>query len=283
MRPDLSVSTLSPTEFRARVVPALSIREAENGLPIGIALRLAQNPGVGATALLLSIESAGAVVGAAVWTPPHDIVVTRLPAGAAQLVAEHCLRFGQSVTGTSGPDRSGLELAEHLARATASTVRVRKRQRVYQLLTVDELPRAAGAMRQAITEDVPLIAEWYSQFVREVDLAHGAEPQAWASAAVASGSAFLWADDHGARSLACLSRESPNGRAIGPVYTPLSARRQGYATSLVADLARLVLASGKRLVVLFTDAENPTSNHIYEQIGFRLVCEYDAYTITARV
>jgi len=283
MRPDLSVSALPPAEFCARVVPVLSTREAENGLPIGIGLRLAQNPRVGASALLLSIESAGAVVGAAVWTPPHDIVVSRLPPGAAQLVAEQCLRFGQPVTGTSGPDGSGLELAEHLARATASTVRVRKRQRVYQLLAVDELPRAAGAMRQASAENVPLVAEWYWEFVREVDLAHGAEPQAWASAVVASGSAFLWADDHGARSLACLSRESPHGRAIGPVYTPLSARRQGYATSLVADLARLVLASGKRLVVLFTDAENPTSNHIYEQIGFRRVCEYDAYTITARV
>jgi predicted GNAT family acetyltransferase len=52
--------------------------------------------------------------------------------------------------------------------------------------------------------------------------------------------------------------------------------------SLVSELARSVLASGKRSVTLFTDAANPTANHIYEMIGFRFVCRYDAYTIERR-
>jgi predicted GNAT family acetyltransferase len=40
-----------------------------------------------------------------------------------------------------------------------------------------------------------------------------------------------------------------------------------------------VLASGKRFACLFTDDANPTSNHIYETIGFELVCRFDAYAL----
>ena len=282
MRTDLKLVALSPDEFCARVVPALLDREAENGLPIGIAQRLATAPGGGDGALLVSVESAGTVVGATVWTPPHDVVATRLPPGAARLVAEQCLRSGQPVTGASGPEDSGLELAEHLASLSGATVHVRMRQRVYELLKVNDLPRANGAMRRATPTDLQLASDWYSQFVREGRVVHPAKAEDWASAVVGSGSAFLWEDAKSVRSLACLSRETPNARAIGPVYTPPASRRQGYATSLVSDLARSVLASGKRSAVLFTDAANPTSNHIYESIGFRFVCQFDAYSIARR-
>jgi predicted GNAT family acetyltransferase len=137
-------------------------------------------------------------------------------------------------------------------------------------------------MRRASPTDIELVGSWYAGFVQEMNLPHPASPREWASAMVAAGSAFLWVDGT-ARSLACLSRETPNGRAIGPVYTPPATRRQGYATSLVAGLARQALAGGKRFVCLFTDADNPTSNRIYESIGFRFVCRYDAHRLVPQV
>lgn len=288
MDDNFALRAVSPTEFCASVVPALMEREAENGLPFGIALRLAQHPDTSSDALLLAIESAGAVdgassvVGAAVWMPPHDVVATRLPPGAAELVAERCLRARQPVTGASGPEGTGLELAEHLARHSGAEVMVRKRQFVYELSKLEAVTLVNGAMRPATLADLPLVADWYSRFVREADVLHPSACEDWARASITSGSAFLWQDEREVRSLACLSRETPNGRTIGPVYTPPLGRRRGYATSLVSELARHVLASGKRFAVLFTDAENPTSNHIYQAIGFRLVCRYDAYAIAPR-
>jgi hypothetical protein len=165
------VRALSAPEFNARVVPALSEREAENGLPFGIAQRLPTQPKAAPDALPLGVE---------------------------------------------------------------------------------------------------------------VDLPHASNPRDWASATIASGSAFL-CEDATAGCMACLSRETPNGRAIGPVYTPPAARRRGYATSLVAELSRHVLTSGKRFACLFTDDANPTSNHIYESIGFCFVCRYDAYSLVPPV
>jgi uncharacterized protein len=282
MQTELEIRVLSAEEFCARVIPSLSDREAENGLPFGIAQRLAAQPAAAQSALLLAVEAAGEVVAGAVWTPPHDVVVTRLPPGAAALIAERCATSGLHPTGASGPEGSGLELAELLARHTSSAVRVRVRQRVYELTRVEPVPPAAGTARRALATDIELVATWYEQFVREVNLPRAPAARDWATATIDSGSAFLW-QDGADRCLACLSRETPNGRAIGPVYTPPQARGRGYATSLVAALSRQVLASGKRFACLFTDADNPTSNHIYESIGFRFVCRYDAHALVPGV
>jgi len=121
-----------------------------------------------------------------------------------------------------------------------------------------------------------------AEFAQEVNRLHRANPRDWASATIASGSAFLW-EDATADCLACLSRETPNGRAIGPVYTPPASRRRRDATSLVAELSQHVLTSGKRFACLFTDDANPTSNRLYESIGFRFVCRYDAYSLVSRL
>ncbi len=257
----------------------MATREAENGLPWGIALRLAAQPQAVSPTLLLTIEDGLQVVAAAVWTPPHEVCVTRLPEGAAHLIATRCLATGLPMAGALGPEGDGLAVANSLAVLTNGTVVVRMRQRVYELLAVNEVPVASGVMRRTTMSDLDLVANWCAQFVREAGLPFHKDVRDWANAAITSGTAFVWVDGNAVESLACLSRETPNSRSIGPVYTPPNARRKGYATSLVAELSLQVLASGKRCAVLFTDANNPTSNHIYESIGYRFVCNYDAYTL----
>jgi predicted GNAT family acetyltransferase len=38
-----------------------------------------------------------------------------------------------------------------------------------------------------------------------------------------------------------------------------------------------MLAEGRRFCFLFTDLGNPTSNHIYQEIGYRPVADVDVY------
>lgn len=280
MEAELEVAALSPAQFCERVGPFLAEREAENGLPWGTALRLMTAGNGGNRSLLFSIEAAGRVLGASVWTPPYDVVVTRLPSGAARVLASRCLESGFSVSGTMGPEGSGLELARELARLTGSGVSVRKRQRVYELLAVNPVSRSRGTMRLANGQDLDLVVDWCTEFRRETGLPSHKSALAWATESIDSASVFLWVVEDEVTSLAGLSRETPNGRSIGPVYTPPHARNQGFATSLVAALSERVLSSGKRFAVLFTDTANPTSNHIYEAIGFRRICDYDAFSLT---
>jgi hypothetical protein len=57
----LEALPLKAKEFCARVIPALSDRGAENGLPFGIAQRLAARPELARDAVLLAIEEGGAI------------------------------------------------------------------------------------------------------------------------------------------------------------------------------------------------------------------------------
>ena len=66
---------------------------------------------------------------------------------------------------------------------------------------------------------------------------------------------------------------TPNGMRIGPVYTPPELRGRGYASALTAEVSQRVLDAGKRFCFLYTDRSNPTSNAIYERIGYRTVAE----------
>ncbi|MBJ6958567.1 GNAT family N-acetyltransferase, partial [Vibrio cholerae] len=54
---------------------------------------------------------------------------------------------------------------------------------------------------------------------------------------------------------------------IGGVYTPPEFRKKGFASKLVANISQIILDSGK-FPSLLTDLDNPTSNHIYKEIGF---------------
>jgi predicted GNAT family acetyltransferase len=41
----------------------------------------------------------------------------------------------------------------------------------------------------------------------------------------------------------------------------------------------MLLAEGYEACVLFTDLANPTSNHIYQSIGYRPVCDFTEYRL----
>jgi predicted GNAT family acetyltransferase len=70
---------------------------------------------------------------------------------------------------------------------------------------------------------------------------------------------------------------TPNGIRIGPVYTPPDERRRGYGSALTAALTQQLLDGGRRFCFLFTDLANPTSNRIYQQIGYRAVSDVDLW------
>ena len=74
---------------------------------------------------------------------------------------------------------------------------------------------------------------------------------------------------------AVIGRELIKGKCISGVYTPKEERRKGYAYNLVYELSKQSLKEGADYCVLYTDAENPISNYVYEKIGYikRVECE----------
>lgn len=70
-------------------------------------------------------------------------------------------------------------------------------------------------------------------------------------------------------SMAAVTRETRHANAM--VYTPKRLRGNGYATALTAQLSQRELERGKQFLTLYTDLSNPTSNSIYQKIGYERI------------
>ena len=125
------------------------------------------------------------------------------------------------------------------------------------------------------TAERPLIIEWLLAFGREA-LGGDDATRVAASAddwlAGKGRTLWLW-DDGGPVSLTGVGGDTPHGTRIGPVYTPPEVRKRGYASALVAAVSQAQLDAGLRFCFLYTDQANPTSNKIYQAIGYRPVTD----------
>jgi uncharacterized protein len=150
-------------------------------------------------------------------------------------------------------------------------------QCVYELREVIHPAYPPGTFRGATAADLDRVAEWVHAF--QLDIGEKATPQEAfeaAQARIAAGAIYLW-DHQGPVSMAAKTRPTPHGIAVNLVYTPPAARRNGYATACVARLSQLLLNSGYEFCTLFTDLANPTSNSVYQQIGYVPVCDFNEY------
>jgi predicted GNAT family acetyltransferase len=138
-------------------------------------------------------------------------------------------------------------------------------------------------MRVATTADRELVRDWVEGFMFE---AFGeADPDEVAAStdrwlARRGRTLYLWDDDR-AVSMTGVGGATPNGIRIGPVYTPPAVRGHGYASTLVAAVSQAELDAGRRFCFLFTDLANPTSNHIYQAIGYEPVRDMAVYGFDA--
>ncbi len=91
---------------------------------------------------------------------------------------------------------------------------------------------------------------------------------------------WLWRDDTGMPvSMACRRAVIDGSARVGPVYTPPHHRGHGYGSAVTAAATRSILDEGA-VPVLFTDLANPTSNKIYQELGYYPIAE--RMTITFR-
>ena len=126
------------------------------------------------------------------------------------------------------------------------------------------------------------MTRWLDAFAWEA-LPEGAvhdtsERDARATSADPDGRMARLGDDAGRTvSLAGFGSRTPNGIRIGPVYTPPDFRGKGYASALVGRMTAELLDGRHRYCFLFTDLANPTSNGIYQRIGYEAVTDVDQY------
>ncbi len=270
-------------QFLASVGAYLEQREAESNLALGLLYSLAEGRrGIEQAApLMAAVENSGRPVLVLVMTPPNQLVIADIESGSALLEAiriavESLAALGVAVPGVIGDPDTASAFAQAWEGQNGCSSEVVMNQRIYRLDHVNEVPRGPGDLRIAKEADTELVANWIREFSVEVDIG---EPMPYDTAVRKAGdsigerSLYLW-EDHGEPvSMAKRARPTRHGVVISLVYTPPALRGKGYATSCVASLSQLLLEEGYQFCSLYTDLSNPTSNHIYQNIGYKPVRE----------
>ena len=170
------------------------------------------------------------------------------------------------LVGISGP----AEIADTVATAFPGRgIRERMAMRLFRLTELSPPHDVTGNARLASVEDRAQIVAWFKAFTAEAGGILG-DVEVVVDEILRSGAHWLWID--GDRPVALASRRSvESGSArIGPVYTPPSERGRGYGSAATSAATRDVLDRGA-IPVLFTDLDNPTSNKIYQALGYEAV------------
>jgi RimJ/RimL family protein N-acetyltransferase len=214
----------------------------------------------------------GAVDGAFLQTPPHPVLVATLSPGSARclidlLGAEHALPGAVNV---AAQDATSCLAAWAAASDGSGTVTLRTRLFRLGVLVPPE-PAPPGAARIAGQADRELLIDWHAAFGAA---AHGAvheDAEATVTDRLSHRGLVLWETGGEPVAMVGLTRAVAGVVRVGTVYTPPEHRRRGYGGAITTAASRAALDAGAAAVVLFTDLANPTSNALYQRLGYRPV------------
>ena len=257
--------------FAAVALPYLAVDPARHTITLTMLdglLRSGAPP-----ALAMTLHEDDVLVGAVLRPADRGILVSGLPPRYAGVVA--AALAGTQLPGAVGP----VAEAEAFAEAWQAPVQHRFDQRLFVLGTLTPPVGVPGAARPATAADAALLGAWRAAFTAETGVGQtGSHPPEVAvgqtgshpppEVAVGPGE-WLWQVDGVPVAQASARPVIAGMSRIGPVYTPPEHRRHGYGAAVTAAASRWALDVGARLVVLFTDAGNPSTNALYPRLGYR--------------
>ena len=256
-------------EFLQQAQPYLEKEEAFNNLPLGVAGRLRQaKPDQPAPLMATVADSQLALV--ALMTPPHSLILygdRPDPQPALDALAAELRHRAWHIPGAFGAG----DLPLDFARTWDCTAEIKMQLRVYRLTAVGYTGDSPGILRPFHPDEKELAMAWTTAFNRDIDEDLGGPDEVYqhVEGHLQRQTLFCWEVAGQPVSMAARTRPTRHGEVINDVYTPPEFRRRGHATSLVAALSQRLLDEGKAFCALFTDLANPTSNNIYQKVGYK--------------
>ncbi|MDJ0736686.1 MAG: GNAT family N-acetyltransferase [Nostocaceae cyanobacterium] len=268
------------SQFYSQVKDYLHNDEAENCLPLGISESLINNPQrYNCQPYLASVEVGGDIVAVAIQTPPYNLVLSKVKdMKAIQLIAQNLSTRNQKLPGFCGLTAESLTFAQEWQTLTGEAYQMGMQLRIHQLQAVEPIPKSSGFLRTAREADRELLIQWYEDFEIEAMGGKKGDTQRAVDSHLRQNTAYIWEDELPVTIVFCAGSTS-NSKRLGPVYTPPRYRKQGYATTCVAQLSQKLLDEGNQFCCLFTDLANPTSNKIYRKIGYQPIADWNDYIL----
>ena len=228
---------------------------------------------------MATITSENGIVLTAIMTPPHNLTPyatdNKISDEAISCLTAGIIRNNIHVPGILADAGMALRFAKIFSEVKGVDHRIHEEMRIYELVRVNPDIPLIGKIRLVENRDMPFLPYWVEGFQHDC---FGESPAAKADI----GQYKYWIDkkklyvlEHeGAPvSMAQKNREMQTVCGVGQVYTPPYFRGKGYASSCVAQVSDLILKSGFKKCVLYTNLANPVSNSIYQKIGYVPICD----------
>lgn len=229
--------------------------------------------------LMMTVSDDVSVKLIALMTPPHHITLYAvdnvIDHQSVRVLVEGLKDY--KIPGVTSDQALATCFADEYSRQYGSRDQVVMNQRIYELTSVNPEVNPMGTMRLIEEKDMHYFPYWAEAFnaagqygSTEMSIPQQDQPYLYR---IASKKFYVLEVNGIPVSMAGFTREMQTAIGVAFVYTPPYFRGKGYASSCVAQLSQMALDRGFSKCVLYTDLLNPTSNHIYQKIGYKPVCD----------
>src|SRR5690349_14814006 len=221
------------------------------------------------------IRDGGDPVGAAMHSQLFPLFITPIvdaDAGVSAL-ADAVSRNGPQPSAVTGPAPIARAFAEAWQHRTGAPSRLVGTDRLYEIDTPPSVP-VTGSARLATEADLELACAWTEEFTAEALPDEPVDAEQVIRRRLTRGRLLFWhpispAGPADPVSMAGVSRPIAGVSRIGAVYTPVAFRRRGFGSAVTAAATRQGFDDGAERCILYADLSNPTSNRIYQALGYR--------------
>lgn len=274
----------NPIDFLDRTLETLAKDETKNNLILGLALRLKENRQAygNSSPLMVSVsDENGELCAMGLMTPPFAMVVQSDPLKleALEILAMDLQLEGWKLPGVNGEAEVSDAFARIWQAKTRQKAEIIERLRAYELRELKEIDYPAGKLRIAEEQDAQMACNMLNAMQEESVPGPRRELTIEGSLeSIRKQQSFFWEVDGEVVASLLAKRPQIKGICISGVYTLPEHRRKGYGRALVAEASKAMLERGYEFTNLFTDLDNPTSNKIYQEIGYKPVCDYHLFS-----
>ncbi|WP_019412629.1 GNAT family N-acetyltransferase [Paenisporosarcina sp. TG20] len=265
------------TEYEERAKPFLSKNEDNYSLYYGVLQGIKagryENP------MMVTVEDKGRTVGLLQMTPPHALNIIIIDGANIDsiltFVVSEMIKRDIHIPSVVGLKSVVYAFAAKWEVQNKCDTKLLMDQGLYRLDKVIRLHgNSSGTWRYARNEDAHLIEKWYHAFNNDVGLpiASSQMVQEKVKQFLQDQEVFLWEDNGKVVSMMKKARPTEHGVTVSFVFTPIEERKKGYARTMVAAGSAELLKTYD-FCVLYTDMMNPTSNKIYQEIGYQKIAD----------
>lgn len=260
----------SLTSFKNDVLPFLEKNECENNLLLGILLNF---PEGNVPIFMGTIEKNAQISGVFFQTIERQIILSK----TKNLVVDEMLEVAQllheiypNVPGLIGEYEYIIKLATALEKLQNMKKEIIMEQGIYNLKELTYKSRFTEQIRLATAQDKELVKQYLFEFGEETTVSISKEKAEESATKFLANNQLYFLEIEGKIVSMCIwSRPTNKNVCISFVYTPKQYRKKGYASDVVAYVTEKMLNSGYESTALYTDLKNPTSNKIYQEIGYK--------------